>query len=150
MKLIRGLLILVGIALVGVGVFLLRKYYTTDGQFVGLGKWLAGAVVLHDAVLAPVVLAIGTAAWWLTRNLSATVRQIVMGGLVTSGVLALVAWPMIRREGKSANPTALTQSYGLNLLWLLLAVAVITAATATVVWRTNRKERIKSRPPEAG
>lgn len=146
MKLFRGFLILLGAASIGVGIFVLRKYYTTDDQFIGLGKWLAGAVVLHDAVLVPLVLIIGTGVWWLTRDLSAAVRQIIMGGLVISGVLTLVAWPVIRREGKSVNPTALTQSYGHNLLWLVLAVAALTAAAAVGVWLKERRQR---RQPEA-
>ncbi|MFJ9339677.1 hypothetical protein ACIRP0_10330 [Streptomyces sp. NPDC101733] len=90
----------------------------------GVLVWLAGALVLHDGIIAPVVLAAGL----LVAAVPA--RGLLRGALVTGGALVLVTLPALLRPGSPVNPSALPLPYGRNLLIVLAAVAVVTAALA--------------------
>ena len=57
MKITRALLILIGIGFGLWGLWLMRDF--TGQQLTSEGIWFAGGVVLHDAVLAPIVVVIG-------------------------------------------------------------------------------------------
>ncbi|MEU3462212.1 hypothetical protein ABZ721_20040 [Streptomyces sp. NPDC006733] len=89
--------------------------------------WLAGAIVLHDAVLTPVVLAVGAA---LARWLPPHVRRPVRGGLITAACLTAVALPFLLRPSATANPSVLPLDYPRNTLVVLGAVAALTALAA--------------------
>ncbi|HEX3732974.1 MAG TPA: hypothetical protein VHU91_08660 [Mycobacteriales bacterium] len=138
--------ILVGLGLVGLGVGLygLWDYYPAD-VLIKIGKWLVAGLILHDGILVPLVLGIGTLVWWATRRLPEAVGRIVTGGLIVGGVVSLLAAPAVWREGKSGNPTILTQHYGHNLAWLLLGVGAVTAGLAIAAWARGR-----SRPAASG
>lgn len=102
--------------------------------------WLAGAIVLHDAVLTPVVLAVGAVlARWLPPHL----RRPVRGGLLTAACLTAVALPFLLRPGATANPSVLPLDYPRNLAIALGAVAALTALAAGWAalrrFRTDRK-----------
>ena len=56
-------------------------------------KWVVGLALAHDLVLVPVVLLVGVAVRRLGPDRD---RSLVTGGLLVSGVLALVAWPLVR------------------------------------------------------
>ncbi|MGO4460417.1 hypothetical protein AB4039_24495 [Streptomyces sp. M-16] len=94
--------------------------------------WLGGSLVLHDGVIAPLVLAAGL------LLAAAPARGPVRGGLITGGVLVLVTLPALLRPGVPANATALPLPYGRNLLIVLGAVVVVTAAVVTVTRRRSR------------
>jgi hypothetical protein len=57
-----------------------------------VAAWLLGGVVVHDAVLAPVVFVL---AWLAARRTSPRVRWILGAVLLTAGALALVAVPVL-------------------------------------------------------
>ncbi|MFI0897931.1 hypothetical protein [Streptomyces sp. NPDC020983] len=105
-------------------------------------EWLAGAALLHDAVIAPLVLAAGV----LVARLPA--RTAVRGALLTGGALLLVALPALLRPGHPANPSVLPLPYGRNVL-ALLAVTALTAlaAAATATLRARRAARRNGEPP---
>ncbi|GHB60850.1 hypothetical protein GCM10010347_33640 [Streptomyces cirratus] len=88
--------------------------------------WLGGALVLHDAVIAPLVLGAGL----LTAALPA--RGLLRGTLLTGGAVLLVTLPLLLRPGGAANPSALPLPYGRNLLLVLGAVAVAAGLLAAV------------------
>ncbi|WP_329199945.1 MULTISPECIES: hypothetical protein [unclassified Streptomyces] len=88
--------------------------------------WLGGALVLHDAVIAPLVLGAGL----LTAALPA--RGLLRGALVTAGAVLLVTLPLLVRPGGAPNPSALPLPYGRNLLLVLGAVAVAAGLLAAV------------------
>ncbi|GAA0331730.1 hypothetical protein ACKI1I_36200 [Streptomyces turgidiscabies] len=123
-----------GLALMGVGVSLLTDVRDLPGVLV----WLGGAVVLHDMVIAPVVLLIGLA---LVRG---GVRGPVRGALLVAGALTAVALPVLLRPGRTANPSVLPLDYPRN--WL---VALVVVASVTAVWLTVRKVRDSRRRPVA-
>lgn len=86
--------------------------------------WLGGALVLHDAIIAPLVLAAGLAV------AAVPARGVVRGALLTAGVLVLVTLPLLLRPGTPPNPSALPLPYGRNLLIVLAVVAVAAVALA--------------------
>jgi hypothetical protein len=109
-----------GVVAMGIGLtIMLTDPYIRDPLDVGL--WLAGAVVLHDGVLVPVVLAIGVA----LRRLP--VRGVLRGGLIVAGALTAVALPELLDPEAPANPSVRPLDYMRN--WVI-ALAVVAAVTA--------------------
>lgn len=89
--------------------------------------WLVGGPVLHDALVAPFV---GVAGLVLARVLPVAWRVPVAVGAVLSGVLALLAVPLLWRPfGVAANPGlhdgdyVLGLSIALGVVWLGVVVA---------------------------
>ncbi|WP_426368168.1 hypothetical protein [Streptomyces sp. E-08] len=105
--------------------------------------WLAGALVLHDGVLAPLVLAVGL--------LVAAVpgRRVVRGALIVCGVLVLVTLPLLLRPGAPPNPSALPLPYARNLLVVLALVTAAAVALAVLprLWRRARRTRSHCQAP---
>ncbi|MFJ6719271.1 MULTISPECIES: hypothetical protein [unclassified Streptomyces] len=98
--------------------------------------WLGGALVLHDGVIAPLVLGVGL----LVAALPA--RGLSRGALLTGGAVLLVALPLLVRPGSPPNPSALPLPYGRNLLLVLGAVAVAAGLLAVVsAVRTRARRR---------
>jgi hypothetical protein len=101
--------------------------------------WLVGTLVLHDAVLAPLLILGGLA---LSRALPARVREVVRGGLLIALVVSLVATPLMLRQGASENPTVLPLDYTRNWLLVLGAIAVVTTVLAlATAWRRRDRGR---------
>ncbi|MFF8902428.1 hypothetical protein ACF082_33705 [Streptomyces lydicus] len=122
-----------GLALMGVGASLLLDVPDLTGVLV----WLGGAMVLHDALIAPLVLLIGLV---LVRG---GARGPVRGALLVAGALTAVALPMLLRPGKPANSSVLPLDYPRNWLLTLVAVATVTA----LVLAARRTRRSRRRPP---
>jgi hypothetical protein len=123
-----------GLALMGVGVSLLMDVRDLPGVLL----WLGGAVVLHDVVIAPMVLLVGLA---LVRS---GVRGPVRAALLVAGALTTVALPVLLRPGRRANSSVLPLDYPRN--WL---VTVVVVASVTAVWLAVRKFRDGRRRPVA-
>lgn len=90
--------------------------------------WLVGALVLHDGLIAPLVLAGG----FLIAAVPA--RGVLRGALIVGGSLVLITLPLLVRPGSPPNPSALPLPYGRNLL-LVLAVVAIAAVVVAVAAR---------------
>ncbi|MFD7445019.1 hypothetical protein [Streptomyces sp. NPDC059909] len=111
----------VGVGLMGFGAWLLFGAGTVRDPS-DVVVWLAGAVVLHDGVIAPLVIAVG----FLLAALPA--RGALRAGLVVCGALTLIALPPLLRPGAPTNPSALPLDYLRNWLLTLGVVAALTAA----------------------
>ncbi|MEU1411719.1 hypothetical protein [Streptomyces sp. NPDC005731] len=122
-----------GLALSVVGVYLLVDVRDLAGVLV----WLGGAVALHDALIAPLVLLIG---WVLVRGCA---RGPVRGALLVAGALTAVALPVLLRPGTPANSSVLPLDYLRN--WLLALVGVAAVAALMTAARAVRRKR--GRPP---
>lgn len=133
-KVLRLLAGAAGLALMGVGASLLLD---RQQDLMGVLEWLGGAVVLHDALIAPLVLLVGLV---LVRG---GVRGPVRGALLVAGALTAVALPVLLRPGPRANSTVLPLDYPRN--WLLTLVAVATVTTLLVAAKEVRSSR--RRPP---
>lgn len=133
MSVARLLTGVIGLSLMGVGASLLLDVRDLPGVLV----WLGGAVVLHDVLIAPLVLLIG---WVLVRG---GVRGPVRGALLVAGALTAVALPVLLRPGKPANSSVLPLDYPRNWLFTMVAVATVTAFLLAV----RRIRRSRRRPP---
>lgn len=101
-------------------------------QLASVLLWVVGGVLLHDGVLAPLVVAlgvlavVGTGRWW---------RSPLVWALVVLGPLTLVAVPVLGRFGaKADNPTLLDRPY-----WAGYAVAVTVVLVLTVAAARRRR-----------
>lgn len=105
------------------------------------GAWLIGSAVVHDAVVLPLVLAVG---WVLWRACPTDWLVPVRTALVLGGTLTLATWPIARRWGaRSDNPSILPLPVARNLaiMWGVLAVLAVTAgAVAHVRHRRSGSE----------
>jgi hypothetical protein len=90
--------------------------------------WLGGGVLVHDALVAPLV---GVTGLVLARRLGPVWRTPVAVGLVLSAVLALLAFPLIARPSADVeNPGLHDQNHPLGLTLALLVVWAGAAAVA--------------------
>ncbi|SHH49653.1 hypothetical protein [Streptomyces sp. 3214.6] len=132
-KALRALIGAGGLVLMGVGVSLLLDVRNLTDVLI----WLGGAVVLHDALIAPLVLLVGLV---VVRG---GVRGPVRAGLLVAGALTAVALPVLLRPGPRANSSVLPLDYPRNWLLLLAAVATVTALVIAV----RALGRGRRRPP---
>jgi hypothetical protein len=111
--------------------------------------WLVGGVVLHDAVLAPVTIAIS---WAGLRVVSRDRLAPWVVGMVLLGPLTLLAVPVLGRFGARAdNPTLLDRPYWAG--WSAVVVAVCVGILVVRYAERRRRARIRvtaPRPVEGG
>jgi hypothetical protein len=102
-----------------------------------LALWLAGSLVAHDLVVAPVVFVVGIA---VRRSVPAWARALVQGGLIVTGVLALYSIPLLGGFGRDAgNPSILPRAYGPGLLVALGTVWAAVGILLAWAWRARRR-----------
>ncbi|MGE0794198.1 MAG: hypothetical protein AB7H43_03080 [Acidimicrobiia bacterium] len=109
----------VGAALAVVGV---RSLLAEPGDTkpAATALWVVGLAVAHDLVLAPLVMGVGVA---VKRFAPAWLRPWLGAGLIVSGAVGLVAWPLVRGYGRSAgNPSILPRDYTTGTVVVLVAV----------------------------
>ena len=103
-----------------------------------LAAYVVGAAVLHDAVVVPVVVAVG---WLASRWLPPAARGPVRGALALSALLVVFAYPLVRRLGAHpTNSSALPLHYGPNLALVLGVVWVVTALLVVSRYRHRRPQ----------
>jgi hypothetical protein len=74
-----------------------------------LARFVIGAALLHDLVLAPLVLGVGVV---VARSIPSRMRAIVQASLIVGGLLTLYAFPLVRAYGLAPhNPTSLPRNY---------------------------------------
>lgn len=101
--------------------------------------WLVGADLLHDALVAPIVCAVG---WLLVRIVRRPWRAPVRAGLVTSAFVIAIGWVPLRGYGRIPdNPSLAPLDYATAMLTALAIVWIacgIWAAALAVRSRTKR------------
>jgi hypothetical protein len=104
------------------GAYLLLSRQDHD-QLVSAAIWLGAGVVLHDFVLAPLVL---VAVLMGGRLVPVGFRAAVVAGLVVLGTATIVAIPVLGGFGERPdNPSLLNRHYWIG--WLVLAAVVLVA-----------------------
>jgi hypothetical protein len=136
---LRFLLGAIGVAM---GLFgLLRFVQQRLSSTVDGGLWLAGGVVAHDALFAPLtllVLALGA------RVVPRAVRGRVIVALVVVVTVTVSAIPVLGGWGRRPdNPTLLDRHYVLG--WCVFVGVVVLASAAGPVWR---RLVVRKRGPE--
>ncbi len=119
-----------GAALVAVGI---RGMLATQEleRIVNWALYAGGAIVLHDALLAPVALAVG---WLLARHAPAIARPVLQSALIVSATVAVATAPVWLERGATRYPDNATilpdASYPANLalvlgvIWLIAIAAI--------------------------
>jgi hypothetical protein len=101
--------------------------------------WVAGVLLGHDAVLAPLALGAGWAVARVTRG-RRDVARVVAGGLLTGTCLVLLALPPLLTPGVAGNPTATPRNYAAGIAVAVAATVAVTATAAGMVaWRAARR-----------
>lgn len=131
----------VGVAMAGFGVWGALTQPEV-GKPWAIGKWLVGGVLVHDAVLAPVVFVACAIAWRFTTM---RMRRALAVLLLAGGSAALIAVPDILRRGRNANPTVTALDYPRNLTIVLgvLLVAVLLFTVAGALREQSRQRRLR-------
>ncbi|OXM51915.1 hypothetical protein [Amycolatopsis alba] len=103
MKTLRLLLFLPGLGALAWGAVLFAEYaFPLRPDVFGTLGWLAGGPLAHDLLLAPLV---GAAGFALSRFLPERWQTPVKTGAVLTGVLTLLAFPLLWRPfGGAENP----------------------------------------------
>ena len=136
MKALRLLLGATGVVLIVVGVVFLSG--DRFGDLVGVGAWLAGGVVAHDAVIAPLVIVVGALG---VPRLPPAFRAPAVVGLVVLMTVTLMAVPVIGRfAAKADDHGLLNRPY--VALWLVFAALVVVAVVIASLLR-RRSPRIE-------
>lgn len=126
-------MILVGCGVIGYGVTLLMTRRPVD-EVLAVGIWAGGAVVVHDGILAPLVVLAGLA---VALRLPGPWRRALLWFVVVLGPMTLVAVPVLGRFGaRPDNPTLLDRPYLLGYA----VVALLSAAIALVGLRRTRED----------
>ena len=136
----RWLFVVPGLAAVGWGaVGLLRS--SDDVPLDSWLVWFVGSALVHDLVVAPVVIGLGAL---LARLLPREARAPVVAGLVVLGPLLLIGGLFALDPGDAREPGFLPLPYARNLL--LLTGAVLTVAAVWAGVRTARGRRHGNAP----
>lgn len=116
--------------------------HTIDTRPRDLARFVVGGALLHDLVVAPLVL---LAAVGLSRIAPRRARPAIQAAVVVSALVGLFSYPLVRAYGLAAhNPTSLPYNYARNLA-VVLGLVWAAAALAVVV----RLRRSASTPPTA-
>lgn len=136
MRAARLLLLLAGVLLALYGGWLLVSRQSVD-QLLQVAAWAVAGVVLHDAVLAPVVLALG---WLVLRGLRPRAGGVVALALLLVGTLTLAAVPaFVEHALGQGNPTLVDRDYRAG--WLVAVAAVLLGVVLVqALARLRRKE----------
>jgi hypothetical protein len=139
----RIALVAVGVVGLAVGALVLLDSQRTD-QVIGVAVFLLLAILVHDAILSPVVFVAGLLLRKAGRRLPPGALVIVQAGVVVMAVMTVVVVPEIRaRAIGNENPTILIADYAPRLALMWVATAAATAAIAALYARTRRQ---KDRP----
>ncbi|KRE63410.1 hypothetical protein [Nostocoides sp. Soil756] len=134
MKAVRVALALAGLAALVRGLVLLVDL---GPRLPAVLVWALGGIVLHDGVLAPLVVLLGVLA---ASRTPAWLRAPLVGLLVVLGPLTLVAVPVLGRFGaRYDNATLLDRPYWSGYVALVALGVVVTAVVA--------ERRRRSAPP---
>ncbi len=135
MKTLRLLLFLPGLGALAWGTVLFAEYaFPLRPDVFGTLGWLAGGPLVHDLLVAPLVGAAGLA---LSRFLPERWKTPVKTGAVLTGVLTLLAVPLLWRPFGGARNPGLHDADTLTGLLLTLAVVWLGVLVAALFRKTR-------------
>ncbi|WP_187587900.1 hypothetical protein [Gordonia sp. OPL2] len=134
-RLVRVALVVIGVGAVAYGVSLMWGFSTADQ--ISIVIWLAVGLFLHDAVLAPVALAVS---WVLRRWLPPWWSRSVLIALALTNVVVLLALPVILprpADDGAANSSVLDRDYWLGLTIVIVVIWAIALGATILLRRLN-------------
>lgn len=135
---LRVLLGSAGLAMLGYGAWgVLYKAHETALE--SIGRWLLVGLILHDAVLAPIVFTAGFLAYRVTGP---RLRRALAAVLLIGGCAALIALPEFLLPPGNTNSTVHPLDYARGLT---IVVGSVVAAAALYVLLATRHERAEAR-----
>ncbi|WP_147305887.1 hypothetical protein [Subtercola boreus] len=142
MRLTRTILIGVGVLGLVLGAVVLVSKQDLPA-ILRVAAWMLGAIILHDAILSPIVFLIGVVARHAGRRVSKVVLMIIQGGIVTGCLLMLLVVPEIYAKTLPiANDTVLPFDYAARLGFMWLGLAVLTAGVCVVYLRVAGRRNV--------
>lgn len=134
MRILRAILLLTGVGFALWGVWQMRDF--THEQLASMGTWLAGGVILHDAVIAPVTVVLGVGA---ARALPGRLRAMAAMAFLVWATLTVAFFNVLSGQGgRPDNDTILHRPYVLSWLVLTVAIAVVALISAHASRRAAR------------
>jgi hypothetical protein len=138
----------IGLIVGGALILLLSAYIllTTvkPTHYIGIVEWFIAAIIIHDAIIAPFVFAVGLVMRKAGRRIPLAVLAIIQGGLVVGAMFTIVLVPEILAQ-KYAHlfPTLLPFDYlkNLGVLWVGTLVLTGLAVVGYYVWRAVRARK---------
>lgn len=127
------------VILIGVrGIFAHR----IDTRPADLARFVVGGALIHDLVVAPLVILVAVV---IIRRVRGRSRVALQVALIVTATVTLFSYPLVRAYGLAANnPTSLPRNYALNLTIVLGLVWIVIAAALVV--RLRRDQQITDSP----
>ncbi len=123
--------IVLGVAGILLGLFGIGRLVTQVPvpSLIGLAVWLVAALVIHDGIASPLVVAVGA----LLARVPPRGRRFLQAGMIAGAMITVIAVPMIaRQDSQPVSKSILNQNFGGNLTLLLGLVAAVTLAAYAV------------------
>lgn len=144
LRVARFVLVAVGVLVLGLGAYVMVDTVALR-RLPGVALWIAAAIVLHDAVISPLVFGLGVLTRRAGHRVAGSIIVTVQAVIVLGSLMTLIVVPAIvaQRLGPK-NPTILPLDYAVNLglFWLALAVVGVLVS----VWLYLRTRRANQRP----
>ncbi len=119
--------LVVGWSIIGWGILGILQSVWLKDRPLQLAWWVLAGLVVHDALLAPLVTIVGVGLGWAFSR--PRVRGPVATGLVLSGVVLLFSYPLLRAFGRrETNASILPLDYPRNVAVLIVAIWIGVAA----------------------
>lgn len=121
------------------GIVLLLTTQRFD-QLLSLAVWLAGAIIVHDGVIAPATTLTTRGVDRVGRRLPSRSRTVIRMTWGVGFCLTLLAVPLVIAQSRGArNDSVLAGDYVRDLALLWTAVAAVTLLAAAMgLWRSRR------------
>ena len=139
LRVTRVVLIALGLAGLAWGAYVLFDT-VKPARIPGIALWMGAAIVLHDAVISPLVFFCGILLRRAGHRTSGTVILVVQGALVVGSIMTLIVVPLLIAQSRgTGNPTVLPLDYGVNFAVFWGVLAVITAALSFGLYARGRQ-----------
>jgi hypothetical protein len=127
----------VGWAIIGYGVRGLLLHHV-DTRPSNLATFVVAGALLHDLVVAPILVVLGVVA---SRSVPARARAVVQAALIISACVALFSYPLVRGYAhRLHNPSSLPHNYTANLALVLGIVWAIAAVILGIRLHLRRRD----------
>ena len=139
----RAVLILSGAAMLVLSAYLLLTT-VKPARYIGIVEWFAAAIIVHDAIIAPLVFGVGLVMRKAGRRLPLAVLAIIQGGLVIGAVFTIVLVPeILAQQHAHLFQTLLPFDYlrNLGVLWVGTLVLTAVAVVGYSLWRAVRPRK---------
>jgi hypothetical protein len=133
--------LLLGAAGLLLGLFGVYRLLTQipSGDLIALFVWLGAALLLHDGLLSPAVVAIGAL---VTKAVPPRARRYLQGALVAGALITVIALPLIKRENSQPAAKAVLQQNFTGNLGVLLGIVAGGALVLYVLRVLRERHRV--------